>query len=147
VVLRHWTDGNAELVVPALAAGDYDLVVQSLGYRAETVPVPVTAGATRAVEVALVGLAHIYGAVTGPGGGWLPGVLVTLTDGSGAVVATTNSDDAGSFHFARVPEGSYTVAAPAWAVANSDVDITPGSVVVADVVFSSSRDEDGGTVL
>ena len=64
------------------------------------------------MEVALVGMAHIYGAVEGPGGGWLPGVLLTLTDVSDRVVAITKTDAAGSYHFSCVPEGSYTVERP-----------------------------------
>jgi hypothetical protein len=145
VLLRHWTGSDGELVVPDLAPGDYELVVQSLGYRPETMPVAVGPGATRAVEIGLVGVGHIYGAVAGPTGGWLPGVLVTLTDGSGTVVATTKSDNGGSFHFTRVPEGSYTLAAPAWAGAGSPIETGPGSVVGADVVFGPSPDENGQT--
>ena len=57
------------------------------------------------MEVALVGMAHIYGAVEGPGGGWLPGVLLTLTDDSERVVAITKTDAAGSYHFSRLARG------------------------------------------
>ncbi len=146
VVLRHWTDGDGGLIVPDLPAGHYELVVQSLGYRPETRPVAVTESGARSVEVGLVGVGHIYGAVAGPGGGWLPGVLITLTDASGAVVATTKSDSAGSFHFTRVLEGSYTVAAPTWAAAIAAVETGPGSVVAADVEFVRSREENDVTV-
>jgi hypothetical protein len=69
-----------------------------------------------------------------------------LADGSGAVVATTTSDDAGSFRFTRVPEGSYTVAAPAWAGADAQVETGPGSVVAADVEFAAWREENDGTM-
>jgi MFS family permease len=146
IVLRHWTDGDGELIVPDLPAGHYEVVVQSIGYQPETMPVAVTESGTRSVNVGLVGVGHIYGAVSGPGGGWLPGVLITLADGSGAVVATTTSDDAGSFRFTRVPEGSYTVAAPAWAGADAQVETGPGSVVAADVEFAASREENDGTM-
>jgi MFS family permease len=141
VIERHWTGAAGEFTVPA-GRGDYELVVQSLGYRPETVPVEVADGGTRVIELALVGLAHIYGAVAGPRGGWLPGVLLTLTDRSGRVVATTKSDAGGSYHFVGVPEGSYTVAAPACTSATSRVETGPGLAVAADVVFWSSREGD-----
>jgi hypothetical protein len=143
VIERHWTGGDGEFVVSALAGGNYELVVQSLGFRPETVPVEIADGHTSGIELALVGLAHIYGAVAGPRGGWLPGVLLTLTDGSGAVVATTRSDAGGSYHFLGVPEGSYIVAAPACTGASSMVETGPGLAVEADVVFRSPRDENG----
>ena len=141
VIARYRTGDDGELLVPALAAGKYELVVQKLGYRPETVHVEVTGGNAQAVDVALVGMAHIYGAVEGPGGGWLPGVLLTLTDGSDSVVAITKTDAAGSYHFSRVPEGSYKVSAPAYFGATSLVQIGAGSAVAADVVFGSSQDE------
>ncbi len=103
VVARHWTGADGELILPALPSGNYELVVQKLGYRPGTALVVVSEGTRQSVELALVGMAHIYGAVEGPGGGWLPGVLLTLTDVSGRVVATTKTDAAGSYHFPRVP--------------------------------------------
>jgi MFS family permease len=135
VVARHWTGTDGELILTALPPGNYELVVQKLGYRPETALVVVAEGTRQSVELALVGMAHIYGAVEGPGGGWLPGVLLTLTDVSGGVVATTKTDAAGSYHFPRVPEGSYTVSAPAYFGATSAVEIGPGSAVAADVMF------------
>ena len=143
-IARYRTGADGELFVPALAPGKYELVVQKVGYRPETMRAEVTEGGTRGVEVALVGMAHIYGAVEGPGGGWLPGVLLTLTDGSDRVVAITKTDAAGSYHFSCVPEGSYTVAAPAYFGATSLVEIGAGSTVAADVVFGPSPDGERG---
>jgi predicted MFS family arabinose efflux permease len=138
LIARYWTGVDGELLVAGLAPGKYELVVQKLGYRPETVAVEVTGGGTEAVQVAMVGMAHIYGAVEGPGGGWLPGILLTLTDSTDRVVAITKTDAAGSYHFSRVPEGSYTVAAPAYLGATSLVNIGAGSAVAADVVFGTS---------
>ena len=143
-IARYRTGADGELFVPALAPGKYELVVQKVGYRPETMRAEVTEGGTRGVEVALVGMAHIYGAVEGPGGGWLPGVLLTLTDGSDRVVAITKTDAAGSYNFSCVPEGSYTVAAPAYFGATSLVEIGAGSTVAADVVFGPSPDGERG---
>jgi MFS family permease len=140
VVARYWTGTDGELILP-LTGGNYEVVVQKLGYRPETMPVVVTDGSSQTVDLVLTGIAHIYGAVEGPGGGWLPGVLLTLTDPSGRVVASTKTDAAGSYHFPRVPEGSYTVTAPAYFGATSQVEIGPGSAVAADVTFGSHQDE------
>jgi hypothetical protein len=143
-IARYRTGADGELFVPALAPGKYELVVQRVGYRPETMRAEVTEGGTRGVEVALVGMAHIYGAVEGPGGGWLPGVLLTLTDDSERVVAITKTDAAGSYHFSCLPEGSYTVAAPAYFGATSLVEIGAGSTVAADVVLGPSPDGEWG---
>ena len=72
VIERHWTGADGEFIVSALAGGNYELVVQSLGFRPETVPVEIADGYTRGIELALVGLAHIYGAVAGPEGAGYP---------------------------------------------------------------------------
>ncbi len=145
VIARHWTGADGQVILPALPAGNYELVVQKLGYRPATALVAVAEGTTQNVELALVGVAHIYGALEGPGGGWLPGVLLTLTDVSGRVVATTKTDAAGSYHFPRVPEGSYTVSAPAYFGATSAVEIGPGSAVAADVMYGAPGKKDSRT--
>jgi hypothetical protein len=84
-------------------------------------------------DVELLGQGYLYGAVTGPGGGWLPDVHVTLTDRPGTVVATTGTDGAGSYHFSDVPEGWYTVSTTAGGTVASVVDIKPGSAIAADL--------------
>ena len=141
VMARLSTSANGELSVPDLATGKYELVVQKLGYAPVTVPLVVTDDSIEPVEVALVGMAHIYGVVRGPGGGWLPGVLLTLTDESSQVVASTKTDAAGSYQFQRVPEGSYTVCAPAYYGAASQVEIGAGSAVATDVTFVPPVDD------
>ena len=140
VMARLSTTASGELIVPDLAIGKYELVVQKLGYLPQTVPLLVTDDTSEPVQFALVGVAHIYGVVRGPGGGWLPGVLLTLTDESSQVVASTKTDAAGSYQFQRVPEGSYTVRAPAYHGAVSKVQLGPGSAVATDVTFAPPVD-------
>lgn len=122
---------------PDLLEGSYDLLVRSTGYRTETVAVVVDRTHTETIEIALVGQGHLYGAVSGPGGDWLPGSQVTLTDGSGEVVATTWTDDAGSYHFSDVPEGPYTVRATASSTAFSEVDMRAGSTIAVDLSLTA----------
>jgi Carboxypeptidase regulatory-like domain len=132
---RTGKDGRFSLT--DLAEGSYELVVRNAGYRTEEVPVLIDRAETVAVHVSMVGVGHLYGAVTGPGGGWVPGVQVTLTDGTGTVVATTGSDGAGSYRFSEIPEGPYTVGATALGAICSEVEVEAGSTVAADVNLAS----------
>jgi hypothetical protein len=147
VVARHWTGPDGKFILLDLAAGNYDLVVQSIGYRSQTVPLVVRHGDTVTMDIAMVGLGHVFGAVAARSGGWLPGVLLTLTDGSGAPLAHTTTDDAGSFYFSRVAEGLYTVGAPGCGTTASVIDISPGSAIAADLVLDPVQGENGEVVV
>ena len=147
VVARHWTGPDGKFILLDLAAGNYDLVVQSIGYRSQTVPVAVRHGDTVTMDIAMVGLGHVFGAVAARSGGWLPGVLLTLTDGSGLPLAHTTTDDAGSFYFSRVAEGCYTVGAPGCGTTASVIDIVPGSAIAADLVLDPVQGENGEVVV
>ncbi len=114
VAAQYRTGKDGRFSLTDLVEGSYELVVRHAGYRTAEVPVLVDRAQTLTIEVALVGVGHLYGAVTGPGGGWVPGVQVTLSDGTGTVVATTGTDGAGSFRFSEIPEGPYTVCATAF---------------------------------
>jgi len=120
-----------------VAEGSYELVARSAGYRTVEVPVMVERAGTVTISVAMVGLGHLYGAVTGPGGEWMPGVRIALTDGNGTVVATTGTDGAGSYRFSEVPEGPYTVCATAFDASCPVVEVEAGSTVAADVNLAS----------
>jgi hypothetical protein len=85
----------------------------------------------------MVGVGHLYGAVTGPGGEWVPGAQMNLTDRTGMIVATTWTDGAGSYRFSDVPEGLYTVSATALGASFSAVEVEAGSTVAADVNLAS----------
>jgi len=147
VVVRHWTGPDGQFILLDLAAGDYELVVQSMGYRSEAVPVVIRTGETSTASVALVGLGHVYGAVAARDGGWLPGVLLTLTDEAGAPLAHTTTDDAGSYYFPRVPQGRYKVAAPGCDATASVVDVSPGLAVAADLVLGPAPGQNGEVVV
>ena len=68
------------------------------------------ASVSAAPAPAQLGPASITGTTTSQGGAVaLPGVLVSLIDGSGAAIATTNSDDSGNFAFTDLAPGVYRV--------------------------------------
>jgi hypothetical protein len=137
VAAQYRTGKDGRFSLTDLVEGSYELVVPHGGYRTAEVPIVVDRGQTLTIDVAMVGVGHIYGAVTGPGGGWVPGAQVTLADGSGRVVATTGTDGAGSYRFSGIPEGPYTVHAPALGGAFSAVEVQAGSTVAADVNLAS----------
>ncbi|HUC14077.1 MAG TPA: carboxypeptidase regulatory-like domain-containing protein, partial [Acidimicrobiales bacterium] len=134
---RYRTGKDGCFSLTDVLEGSYELVVRNDGYRTVEVPVVVDRAQTLAIEVALIGVGHLYGAVTGPGGGWVPGVQVTLTDRTGTVVATTGTDGAGSYRFSEIPEGPYTVGAAAFGAVRSLVEVEAGSTVSADVNLAS----------
>ena len=101
VAAQYRTGGDGRFSLTDVVEGSYELVVRHTGYRTAEVPVLVDRAQTLTIEVALVGVGHLYGAVTGPGGEWVPGVQVTLSDGTGTVVATAGTDGAGSFRFSE----------------------------------------------
>jgi hypothetical protein len=131
------TGRDGSFLLSDVAEGSYELVARSAGYRAVKVPVVVERAETVTISVAMVGLGNLYGAVTGPGGEWMPGVTIALTDGTGTVVATTGTDGAGSYRFSEVPEGPYTVRATAFDAACSAVEVEAGSTAAADVTLAS----------
>jgi hypothetical protein len=131
------TGKDGSFLLSDVAEGSYQLVAWSPGYRTVEVPVVVERAGTLTLVVAMVGLGHVYGAVTGPGGEWVPGAQIALTDRTGMVVATTWTDGAGSYRFAEVPEGSYTVRAAAFDAASLVVEVEAGSTVAADVTLAS----------
>lgn len=131
------TGKDGSFLLSDVPEGSYELVARSAGYRTVEVPIVVERAETLTIGVAMVGLGHLYGALTGPGGEWMPGAQIALTDGTGTVVATTSTDGAGSYRFSQVPEGVYTVRAAAFDAACSVVEVEAGSTVAADVTLAS----------
>jgi hypothetical protein len=132
---------DGAFVIPDLLEGDYELIAVLAGYRAAPTPVAVRRGSTEVTRLDLTGVGHLYGAVSGPHGGWLPGVSVTLTDSSGKEVASTSTDDAGSYHFGGVPEGAYTVCVPSSARARATADVRVGSTLAIDLTLEAGRED------
>jgi hypothetical protein len=137
VAAQYRTGKDGCFLLTDLPEGNHELVVRNAGYRTVEMPVVVDRGQTRTIGVAMVGLGHLYGAVTGPGGEWMPGAQIALSDGNGTVVASTRTDGAGSYRFSEVPEGPYTVRATAFGPAGPVVEVEAGSTVAADVNLAS----------
>jgi hypothetical protein len=137
VAMQCQSGQDGTFLLPEVLEGDYQLVAHLSGYRSATVHVTLRRGAVQTTQLALTGIGHLYGAVSGPGGGWLPGVTVALIDDSGAKVATTSTDGAGSYHFADVLEGSYTLRVAAPGAATATVEVGAGTLVAADLTLDA----------
>jgi MFS family permease len=131
--VQQQTDDDGHFVVAELPEGAYTLLARAPGHQDVTVPVVVEPGVTTSVKISMVGLGHLFGAVTGPGGGWLAGVEVALRDSAGGTVATTKTDSAGSYHFAAIPEGRYELVAAAERAVTVQVSVQGGKTVAADI--------------
>ena len=111
VAMRSRAGADGTFAFPDLLEGSYELVASAQGHSTQRLPVDVERGAARVAAVTLTGFGHIYGAVSSSQGAWVPDVSVTLSLPSGLTVATTQTDDAGSYRFGDVSEGEYLLCA------------------------------------
>jgi MFS family permease len=135
LMAQRSTRENGRFAIWDLAEGSYILRARLDGYQDELRHITVPRGGSVGTEMKMVGVGHIYGAITGPRGGWLAAVPVALRDETGASMTTTNTDSAGSYHFANVPEGSYQVVVKGAAVVR--VEVEGGKAVAADITLGT----------
>lgn len=105
-----------------LPEGEFTVAVSALGYHPTAVSVQVTSRDTARLEVLLRPGVRVAGVVSG-GGGPLAAARVTLTDSLGNVVATQFTGPDGSYSFANLDEGTYTVVATGYAPASARVRV------------------------
>jgi EmrB/QacA subfamily drug resistance transporter len=88
-------------------------------------------------DVVLSGSGGLHGTVSDGNGAALLGALVTLTDGSGQVVASTATDPGGSFTLSELLPGSYTLTgqAPGHQPVAVPVELADGETGVRDLVL------------
>ncbi|MFG3089365.1 MFS transporter [Streptomyces antibioticus] len=104
------TDGAGEFSVAELVPGPVTLVVNSPKHRPLALPVEIGATGITRVDVELRPGVQVRGAVRGAGVP-LGGARVTLTDAVGNVVATATTGPDGTYAFADLDEGRYTIVA------------------------------------
>ncbi|WP_027941456.1 MFS transporter [Amycolatopsis taiwanensis] len=99
--------------VPAPGAGTYVLIVSAGGHQPQAASVVVGSAPAR-LDVTLVGSGGLAGVVRVAGQGTpLPGATVTLTDSRGEVTGASSTGSDGSYSFASVGAGEYTLVASA----------------------------------
>jgi hypothetical protein len=102
-------NGHYSLILPV---GDYDVTASSFGYTPLTQPATITDGGTTTLDFALDPSPRhqVSGTVSDADGNPIPNATVTIL-GTPIPPATTGAD--GSYSFASVPEGTYSVRAEA----------------------------------
>lgn len=141
---RGWSNEAGHAGFPIAGPAEVVLVVRHRGYRpaARTVHVPhagPTAERDVSARVALVPAVVLTGSVRAPGGRRpLAGALVELTDETGAVLASTRTDERGVYHLSDLAPGPRTlvVTADRCAPIAAQVELASSGHVVHDVVAS-----------
>ncbi|MDX6352221.1 MAG: hypothetical protein QOF84_7011 [Streptomyces sp.] len=107
---RAATQANGGYVLQAPGAGSYVLIAAADGHQPQASTV-VVGEEPVAYDVVLAGTSGLAGHVTAADGG-LPvgGAMVVVTDVRGEVLATGKTDADGSFTFAELPSGDFTLA-------------------------------------
>ncbi len=111
--------------------------------------VPVTAGATTSVDLALALGGRVSGLVTGAGGGVLQGARIDVFDATGQRLGAGETDVNGFYHTPAVPAGSYylrTSNSSGWAdelfddisCPNGSCSVTSGTAVGVSVGATAS---------
>ncbi|MFC8432958.1 MFS transporter [Streptomyces sp. NPDC057253] len=98
-------------VVTELPAGEYTLAAGASGFRPAALPVTLRAARETRQDVELTGGALLRGTVRAGGGRPVEDARVTLLDAAGNVVDTLTTGPDGTFRFADLAAGEYTVIA------------------------------------
>ncbi|WP_185806111.1 MFS transporter [Streptomyces sp. RP5T] len=106
---RGGHDGSYE--VTELVAGDYTLAAAAPGYRPAALPVTVRTARETRQDVELTGGAVLHGTVRAGRGRSVEDARVTLLDVAGNVVDSLTTGPDGTFRFADLTGGDYTVIA------------------------------------
>ncbi|MGQ4404368.1 MFS transporter [Streptomyces hayashii] len=139
------TDGRGEVVAGArgdrdggyvltgLVAGEYTLAAGAPGFRPAAVPVSVQASRETRQDVELAGGALLCGTVRATGGRAAEDARVTLLDAAGNVVDTLTTGADGTFRFADLSFGEYTVIAAGYPPAATVLRVAGGGRTERDL--------------
>ncbi|MFJ7076968.1 MFS transporter [Streptomyces sp. NPDC098781] len=98
-------------VITELVAGEYTLAASAPAFRPAAVPVTVKAARETRQDIELAGGALLRGTVRAGGGRPVEDARVTLLDAAGNVLDTLTTGPDGTFRFADLSTGEYTVIA------------------------------------
>jgi hypothetical protein len=102
------TDHHGRFRFAELVGGSYTLAASASPFRPTARHVTVSDTGTSAYDIELQAGAYLRGTtVAGPRRRPYPDAKITLLDAEGNVIAVTNTDEAGEYIFADVPEGDY----------------------------------------
>nr|WP_020498006.1 MFS transporter [Sciscionella marina] len=119
-----------------LVEGEYTLVVSAESYRPFATSVRVAGSERNRQDVALSGGRRLSGiAKTGPDGQPVGDARITLLDADGQVLACTDTGPDGSYRFADLAEGDYTLIASGYPPATSRLILEGGENGRHDVIL------------
>ncbi|OEJ93617.1 MFS transporter [Streptomyces thermolilacinus] len=139
------TDARGEVVATArtgpdggyaltdLLAGDYTLTAAVPGLGPTALPVGVHPDRGTRQDVEIAGGAFLRGTVRAPGGRPVDEARVTLLDAAGNTVGTLTTGPDGTFRFADLASGSYTVIASGYPPVAAPVQVAGGARTSRDI--------------
>lgn len=131
---RTSSDENGDYRIENCPAGEYVVTTIGPGHRPAAARAVVLAGRiTRtdliidASEAPAEQLHRAGGKVSGPNGnGPVPEASLTVLDGAGTVIASTNTDQRGRYQLPALPKGDYTVVAAGYQPTSATVRVRGG---------------------
>jgi EmrB/QacA subfamily drug resistance transporter len=137
VVASQMTDIDGAYTFSEMVAGTYTVAVSATRFHPVAALVEVAEGGLTRHDVAFAGAATLRGRARGGSAQQpLADARVTLVDDTGNVVAATMTELDGSYTFADLPEGSYTVVATGYPPAVSTLTLSGGKETEHDVLLT-----------
>ncbi|MGH3098171.1 MAG: MSCRAMM family protein [Streptosporangiales bacterium] len=138
VVAAATTDALGGYAFGDLAEGTYTLTAASMEHEPVALAVTVPGGGRVERDIDLAGRCRLTGTVRASSDGRpVHEALVTVIDGTGSVVSTTPTSEAGTFAFDNLPEGHYTLATAGYAPVATQVHLAAGATNSSDVILTS----------
>jgi EmrB/QacA subfamily drug resistance transporter len=119
--------------VTELIAGEYTLAAGAPAFRPAALPVTVHASRETRQDIELAGGAVLRGTVRAGGGRCVEDARVTLLDMAGNVVDTLTTGPDGTFRFAELSRGEYTVIAAGYPPVATVLQVTGGDRTERDL--------------
>ncbi|QUC57629.1 MFS transporter [Streptomyces sp. A2-16] len=119
--------------VTELIAGEYTLAAGAPAFRPAALPVTVHASRETRQDIELAGGAVLRGTVRAGGGRCVEDARVTLLDMAGNVVDTLTTGPDGTFRFAELSRGEYTVIAAGYPPVATVLQVTGGDRAERDL--------------
>jgi hypothetical protein len=133
VVGTATTGEDGEYALESLIAGQCTLAVSAPSYQPVALPAVIGDGEPSTLNAELRTGARIGGTARTTAGGLVPDARVTLLDPEGNIAGVATAGPDGTYSFANMPEGEYTVIATGYPPVASKLTIAGGSTHRHDI--------------